>query len=104
MFFPAVKYPSPASSIIFQSAGMTDGTIEENKVIEEASEWENLETSKEGEEEEEDFTESDDDDDDDEDDMEEEMDVKEVNQCLIRLLLPVPSQCPAVNRRCSDQE
>ncbi|NXG65712.1 GNL3 protein, partial [Hemiprocne comata] len=56
----ALKFPSPASSIIFQSAGMTNGTIEENKVIEDASEWENLETSMEGEEEEEDFTESDD--------------------------------------------
>ncbi|NXT23588.1 GNL3 protein, partial [Syrrhaptes paradoxus] len=43
----ALKYPSPASSIIFQSAGMANGTIEENKVIEEVSEWENLETSKE---------------------------------------------------------
>ena len=87
MFFPALKYPSPASSIIFQSAGMTNGTIEENKVIEEASEWENFETSKEGEEEEEeDFTESDDD----QADMEEEEnDVKEVNQGFIRLLPPV---------------
>ncbi|NXL50257.1 GNL3 protein, partial [Podilymbus podiceps] len=58
----AVKYPSPASSIIFQSAGMANGIIEENKVMEEPSEWENMETSKEGEEEE-DFTESDDQDD-----------------------------------------
>ncbi|NXY70869.1 GNL3 protein, partial [Glareola pratincola] len=57
----ALKCPSPASSITFQSAGMTNGTIQENKVIEEASEWENLETSMEGEEdEEEDFTETDD--------------------------------------------
>ncbi|XP_009320127.1 PREDICTED: guanine nucleotide-binding protein-like 3 [Pygoscelis adeliae] len=72
----ALKYPSPASSIIFQSAGMANGTIEENEVIEVASEWENLETSKEGkEEEEEDFTESDDDQDDEEE--EEEKDVKE---------------------------
>ncbi|XP_069721958.1 guanine nucleotide-binding protein-like 3 [Phaenicophaeus curvirostris] len=71
----ALKSPSPASSIIFQSAGMTNGTIEENKVIEEASEWGNLETSKEGEEEEEeDFTESDDDQDEEE---EEEEDVEE---------------------------
>ncbi|NWX18304.1 GNL3 protein, partial [Aegotheles bennettii] len=62
----ALKYPSPASSIIFQSAGMTNGIIEENKVREDASEWKNLETSMEGEEEEEeeDFTESDDDQDD----------------------------------------
>ncbi|NXW15674.1 GNL3 protein, partial [Circaetus pectoralis] len=76
----ALKYPSPASSIIFQSPGMANGTIEENKVIEEASEWENLETGKEGEEEEEeDFTESEDDQDDVE---EEEKDVKEVNQAL----------------------
>ncbi|NWY62028.1 GNL3 protein, partial [Chionis minor] len=66
----ALKCPSPASSIIFQSAGMTNGTIEENKVVEEASEWENLETGQEGEEEEEYFTESDDD----QDDMEEEED------------------------------
>ncbi|NXQ94123.1 GNL3 protein, partial [Sagittarius serpentarius] len=74
----ALKYPSPASSIIFQSAGMANGTIEENKVTEEASEWENLETSKEGEEEEEeDFTESDDDQDDVE---EEEKDVQEVTR------------------------
>ncbi|KFZ55439.1 Guanine nucleotide-binding protein-like 3, partial [Podiceps cristatus] len=69
----AVKYPSPASSIIFQSAGMVNGTIEENEVMEEPSEWENLETSKEGEDEE-DFTESDD-----QDDVEEE-DVKEVTR------------------------
>ncbi|NXJ64729.1 GNL3 protein, partial [Rostratula benghalensis] len=70
----ALKCPSPASSIIFQSAGMTNGTIEENKAIEEASDWENLETSQEGEEdEEEDFTESDDD----QDDMEEEQNVEE---------------------------
>uniref|UniRef100_A0A8C4J965 Guanine nucleotide-binding protein-like 3 n=1 Tax=Dromaius novaehollandiae TaxID=8790 RepID=A0A8C4J965_DRONO len=57
----ALKYPNLASSIAFQSAGMTDGTIEENKVLEEASEHENLETGEEGEEEEEEeenFTES----------------------------------------------
>ncbi|NWW84087.1 GNL3 protein, partial [Rhynochetos jubatus] len=60
----ALKYPSPSSSILFQSAGMANGTTEENEVVEEASEWENLETSKEEEEEEEDFTESDDDQDD----------------------------------------
>ncbi|XP_014814905.1 PREDICTED: guanine nucleotide-binding protein-like 3 [Calidris pugnax] len=73
----ALKYPSPASSIIFQSAGMTNGIIEENKVIEEASEWENLETNQDEEEdEEEDFTESDDD----QDDMEEEKNVKEENK------------------------
>ncbi|XP_053932525.1 guanine nucleotide-binding protein-like 3 [Cuculus canorus] len=71
----AVKSPSPSSSIIFQSDGMTNGTIEEHKVIEEASEWENLETSKE-EEEEEDFTESDDqDEDEEEEDVEEESNV-----------------------------
>lgn len=63
---------------------MTSGTIEENEVIEEASEWENMETSKEEEEEEEDFTESDDE----QDNMEEE-DVKEVNQGFISHLLPV---------------
>ncbi|KAM9272296.1 guanine nucleotide-binding protein-like 3 [Cariama cristata] len=59
----ALKYPSPSSSIIFQSAGMANGTIEEHKVMEEASEWENVETGEEKEEEEEDFTESDDDED-----------------------------------------
>uniref|UniRef100_A0A8B9S7E9 Guanine nucleotide-binding protein-like 3 n=1 Tax=Apteryx owenii TaxID=8824 RepID=A0A8B9S7E9_APTOW len=59
----ALKYPNLASSITFQSAGMTNGTIEE-KVLEEASEHENLETGEEEEEEkeeEENFTESDDD-------------------------------------------
>uniref|UniRef100_A0A663MH72 Guanine nucleotide-binding protein-like 3 n=1 Tax=Athene cunicularia TaxID=194338 RepID=A0A663MH72_ATHCN len=71
----ALKYPSPASSIAFQSAGMANGTIEENKIIEEASGWETMETSK---EEEEDFTESDD-----EDDVEEEKDIREVNQGLL---------------------
>ncbi|NWH27423.1 GNL3 protein, partial [Grus americana] len=83
----ALKYPSPASSIIFQSAGMANGTIEENKVIEEASEWENLEASKEEEEEEEedDFTESDDDDEDDVE--EEEMDVKEIVSSTLTLAL-----------------
>ncbi|NXD25431.1 GNL3 protein, partial [Spelaeornis formosus] len=70
----ALKHPSPASSIAFQSAGMTNGIIEENKVIEKGSEWENMETSEEVKEEE--FTETgDDDDDDDEDDH-----VKEVNE------------------------
>ncbi|NXT50972.1 GNL3 protein, partial [Pluvianellus socialis] len=77
----ALKCPSPASSIIFQSAGMTNGTIEENKVVEEASEWESLETGQEGEE---DFTESDDD----QDDMEEEEDVREVNQTVSSTLAP----------------
>uniref|UniRef100_A0A8C0VRW2 Guanine nucleotide-binding protein-like 3 n=1 Tax=Cyanistes caeruleus TaxID=156563 RepID=A0A8C0VRW2_CYACU len=62
----ALKHPSPASSIAFQSAGMTNGIIEENKVIEEESEWQDMEISK--EEEEEEFTESDDDEDDMEDD------------------------------------
>ncbi|NWZ79397.1 GNL3 protein, partial [Poecile atricapillus] len=64
----ALKHPSPASSIAFQSAGMTNGIIEENKVIEEESEWQDMETSKEEEEEEEEFTESDDDEDNMEDD------------------------------------
>ncbi|NXB03410.1 GNL3 protein, partial [Cnemophilus loriae] len=80
----AVKHPSPASSIVFQSAGMTDGTIEENKVIEEGSEWGNMQTSKEeeeDEEEEEEFTESDDDEDDvEEDDDDDDDDVKEVTR------------------------
>ncbi|NXR76956.1 GNL3 protein, partial [Pycnonotus jocosus] len=76
----ALKHPSPASSIAFQSAGMTNGTIEENKVTEEGSEWGNMETSKEEEEEEEEeeeFTESEDD----EDNVEEEDDdVKEATR------------------------
>ncbi|NWH83919.1 GNL3 protein, partial [Aegithalos caudatus] len=75
----ALKHPSPASSIAFQSAGMTNGTIEENKVIEEGSAWGNMETSKEEEEEEEEeeeFTESDDD----EDNVEEDDDVKAVTR------------------------
>uniref|UniRef100_A0A8B9CKM3 Guanine nucleotide-binding protein-like 3 n=1 Tax=Anser brachyrhynchus TaxID=132585 RepID=A0A8B9CKM3_9AVES len=76
----ALKYRSPASSIVFQSAGMTNGKIEENKVVEEASQQETLETSR--EEEEEDFMETDD-----QDSMEEEeKDVKEVNQGFIQLL------------------
>ncbi|NXG37036.1 GNL3 protein, partial [Dromaius novaehollandiae] len=82
----ALKYPNLASSIAFQSAGMTDGTIEENKVLEEASEHENLETGEEGEEEEEEeenFTESDDD----LDNMEAaEQNIKEVNQVLLALV------------------
>lgn len=67
---------------------MTNGTIEENKVIEEGAEWANMETSKEEEEEEEEeFTESDDD----EDDVEEEEadddddDVEEVNEGFTRV-------------------
>ncbi|XP_027747428.1 guanine nucleotide-binding protein-like 3 isoform X2 [Empidonax traillii] len=83
----ALKYPSPASSIIFQSAGMANGTIEENKVIEEGSNWKNVERTKEEEEEEdeeeeeeeEEFTESDDD----EDDMEEEDDVEEESKVQV---------------------
>lgn len=59
---------------------MTNGTIEENKVIEEGSDWGNMETSKEEEEEEEEeeFTESDDDEDNVEEDDDD--DVKEVNE------------------------
>ncbi|XP_054072661.1 guanine nucleotide-binding protein-like 3 [Rissa tridactyla] len=76
----ALKCPSPASSITFQSAGMTNGTIQENKVIEEVSEWENLETSMEGEEdEEEDFTESDDD----QDDVEEKQYIREESKVQV---------------------
>ncbi|NXC64500.1 GNL3 protein, partial [Aleadryas rufinucha] len=81
----AIKHPSPASSIAFQSAGMTNGTIEENKVIEEGSEWANMETSKEEEEEEEEFTESDDDDDDDDMEEDDDDDVKEVNEGFTRV-------------------
>ncbi|OXB60695.1 hypothetical protein ASZ78_011535 [Callipepla squamata] len=62
----ALKYRSSASSIVFQSAGMTNGKIVKNKVVEEESEWEDLETS------EEDFMETDDD-----QDSTEENDVKE---------------------------
>ncbi|NXD47455.1 GNL3 protein, partial [Corvus moneduloides] len=84
----ALKHPSPASSIVFQSAGMTNGTIEENKVIEEGPEWANMETSKEEEEEEEEeeeFTESDDDEDDVEEDDDD--DVEEVNEALAQVSL-----------------
>ncbi|XP_014107127.1 PREDICTED: guanine nucleotide-binding protein-like 3 [Pseudopodoces humilis] len=78
----ALKHPSPASSIAFQSAGMTNGIIEENKVIEEESEWQDMETSK--EEEEEEFTESDDDEDDMEDDGDgDDDDVKEESQAEV---------------------
>ncbi|NWH33571.1 GNL3 protein, partial [Chloropsis hardwickii] len=86
----ALKHPSPASSIAFQSAGMTNGTIEENKVIEEGSEWGNRETSREEEEEEEEeeedeeeFTESDDDEDDMEEEDDDDDDVKEVSWALV---------------------
>ncbi|XP_009869797.1 PREDICTED: guanine nucleotide-binding protein-like 3, partial [Apaloderma vittatum] len=75
----ALKYRSPASSIIFQSAGMANGTIEENKGEEEATEWEDPEISKEGEEEEEDFSESDDD----QDNMEEEKNDKEESKVQV---------------------
>ncbi|XP_035193195.1 guanine nucleotide-binding protein-like 3 [Oxyura jamaicensis] len=67
----ALKYPSPSSSIVFQSAGMTNGKIKENKVIREASQWESLETSKE----EGDFMETDD-----QDSMEEEEEEKDVKE------------------------
>ncbi|EMP39759.1 Guanine nucleotide-binding protein-like 3 [Chelonia mydas] len=46
----AVKYPNLASSIVFQSSGLTNGTIEENELTEGISELENMETSEEGEE------------------------------------------------------
>ncbi|KAF2986537.1 hypothetical protein EK904_010308, partial [Melospiza melodia maxima] len=87
VFSAALKHPSPASSIAFQSAGMTNGTIEENKVIEEGSNWGNMETSKEeeeeeDEEEEEEFTESDDDEDDMEEDDDDD-DVKEESQVQV---------------------
>lgn len=86
MFSAALKHPSPASSIVFQSAGMTNGTIEENKVIEEGAEWANMETSKEEEEEEEEeFTESDDDEDDVEKEADDDDDVEEVNEGFTRV-------------------
>ncbi|KAI6077122.1 Guanine nucleotide-binding protein-like 3 [Aix galericulata] len=72
----ALKYPSPASSIVFQSAGMTNGKIQENKVVGEASQWESLETSE--EEEEDDFMETDDQDSmEEEEEEDEEKDMKE---------------------------
>ncbi|NXW53985.1 GNL3 protein, partial [Eurystomus gularis] len=74
----SLKYPRPSSSIVFQSAGMVNGIIEETKATEEASEWEDMETSKEGEEEEEDFTENDDDHQNNVEEEEEEKDVTEV--------------------------
>ncbi|NWX90443.1 GNL3 protein, partial [Nothoprocta ornata] len=68
----ALKYPNLASSIIFQSAEMTNGTIEESQVVEKASDDMNLEgdgeDDNEEEDEEENFTGSDDD----QDNMEEE--------------------------------
>ncbi|NXI09722.1 GNL3 protein, partial [Irena cyanogastra] len=76
----ALKHPSPASSIAFQSAGMTNGIIEENKVIEEGSGQGNMETSKEEEEEEEEFTESDDDEDEVKEEDDDDDDVKEVTR------------------------
>ncbi|XP_042741413.1 guanine nucleotide-binding protein-like 3 [Lagopus leucura] len=69
----ALKYPSPASSIVFQSAGMTNGKIVRNKAVEEESEWEDLETSHD----EEDFMETDDDQDIIEEEEKEENSVKE---------------------------
>ncbi|XP_030139000.4 guanine nucleotide-binding protein-like 3 [Taeniopygia guttata] len=81
----ALKHPTPANSIAFQSAGMTNGTIEENKVIEKGPEWGNMETSKEEEEEEEDeeeFTESDDDEDDVEEDDDDD-DTREESQVQV---------------------
>ncbi|XP_054023227.1 guanine nucleotide-binding protein-like 3 [Dryobates pubescens] len=72
----AVKFPSPANSIIFQSAGMSNGLIEDTEVMEEASEWENMETDK---EEEEDFTESDND----QSDVEEDNDIKEESKVQV---------------------
>uniref|UniRef100_A0A8C8RIR4 G protein nucleolar 3 n=1 Tax=Pelusios castaneus TaxID=367368 RepID=A0A8C8RIR4_9SAUR len=43
----AVKYPNLASSIIFQSSGLTNGTVEENELAEETLELENIETNEE---------------------------------------------------------
>uniref|UniRef100_A0A674JWV7 Guanine nucleotide-binding protein-like 3 n=1 Tax=Terrapene triunguis TaxID=2587831 RepID=A0A674JWV7_9SAUR len=63
----AVKYPNLASSIIFQSSGLTNGTIEENELTEGTSELENMETSEEGE----DLTEDDQDSDEEEEAVEE---------------------------------
>ncbi|XP_024051470.1 guanine nucleotide-binding protein-like 3 [Terrapene carolina triunguis] len=68
----AVKYPNLASSIIFQSSGLTNGTIEENELTEGTSELENMETSEEGE----DLTEDDQDSDEEEEAVEEESDVQ----------------------------
>ncbi|KFV83629.1 Guanine nucleotide-binding protein-like 3, partial [Struthio camelus australis] len=72
----ALKYPSLASSIAFQSAGMTNGTVEETKVLEEASEQENLATSE--EEEEANFAESDDE----QDNVEEEEEKKNIKEVI----------------------
>ncbi|NXL92835.1 GNL3 protein, partial [Alectura lathami] len=74
----ALKYPSPASSIVFQSAGMTSGKIKGTEVLEEESEWETLETSKE----EEDFMEIDDDQDSEEEEEEEE-DIEEESKTQV---------------------
>ncbi|XP_075795532.1 guanine nucleotide-binding protein-like 3 isoform X2 [Pelodiscus sinensis] len=45
----ALKYPNLASSITFQSSGLTNGTIEETELTEETSDLENMETSEEAE-------------------------------------------------------
>lgn len=68
----AVKYPNLASSIVFQSSGLTNGTIEENELTEGTSELENMETS----EEREDLTEDDQDSAEEEEAVEEESDVQ----------------------------
>ncbi|XP_067159339.1 guanine nucleotide-binding protein-like 3 isoform X2 [Apteryx mantelli] len=97
----ALKYPNLASSITFQSAGMTNGTIEE-KVLEEASEHENLETGEEEEEEkeeEENFTESDDDQGNGEEE-EEEKNIKEENNTQVIRKANLEKQQP----RCTNPE
>uniref|UniRef100_A0A8C6YWT1 Guanine nucleotide-binding protein-like 3 n=1 Tax=Nothoprocta perdicaria TaxID=30464 RepID=A0A8C6YWT1_NOTPE len=81
----ALKYPNLASSIIFQSAEMTNGTIKESQVVEKASERMNLEgdgedDDEEEEDEEENFTESDDD----QHNMEEEESIEEVSQGFMK--------------------
>uniref|UniRef100_A0A8D0G9A1 Guanine nucleotide-binding protein-like 3 n=1 Tax=Sphenodon punctatus TaxID=8508 RepID=A0A8D0G9A1_SPHPU len=45
----AVKYPSLASSIVFQSLGVTNGTLEESELPEKTSEQGNMETGEEEE-------------------------------------------------------
>ncbi|XP_072203199.1 guanine nucleotide-binding protein-like 3 isoform X2 [Excalfactoria chinensis] len=69
----ALKYPSPASSIVFQAVGMTNGKIVKDRGVEEESEWEDLETCHE----EEDFMETDGDQDSMEEEEEEENNIKE---------------------------
>ncbi|XP_025901897.1 guanine nucleotide-binding protein-like 3 [Nothoprocta perdicaria] len=92
----ALKYPNLASSIIFQSAEMTNGTIKESQVVEKASERMNLEgdgedDDEEEEDEEENFTESDDD----QHNMEEEESIEEEDNTHVIRKAKLETQQPS---------